>query len=117
MNKKGTVWVVQDNGRHNYIKASSFGQIKTLLPSRFQVQLDCSEVIDQMMNCLKDFTEDDFILATGDPAAIAIAVAAAAMVNNRYVNLLKYDRHSEIYYNLKMDLGKILFEEEESYHA
>jgi hypothetical protein len=39
----------------------------------------------------------------GDPVAIGIASIAAALVNNGKVNMLKWDRENQCYYNVKID--------------
>lgn len=108
------VWIVQDNGKHNYVKAAAFGQLRTLMPARMQLQLNCDEAVSHIKDQLLNFDDCDSILATGDPAAIAIAVAAAAVANNGLVNMLKYDRQADTYYKLPMDISDILFENNNS---
>jgi hypothetical protein len=53
---------------------------------------------------LKDFSDDDYLLAMGDPAAIAIASIIAGDVNNGVVNILKWDRENRAYYNVCCDV-------------
>lgn len=110
MPQSPTVFVVQDSGRLNLTQASSFGTLRILLPARMQLQIDCTEAIAHMKDKLQDFDDCDCILATGDPAAISIAIAAAAMVNNGLVNMLKWDRQTNSYYKLPIDLSEILYE-------
>lgn len=104
---KPSVWVVQDNGRFNLAMAAEFGEIKTLLPSRVQLQVDTESSVDLIKNKLKDYGDADCILAAGDPAAIGIACAVAAAMNDGYVAILKYDRQSNKYYRVQLDLGSM----------
>ena len=53
---------------------------------------------------LKDYNDDDFILAMGDPVAIGISCIIASEVNNGKVNILKWDRENSCYYNVKINM-------------
>ena len=53
---------------------------------------------------LKDFKEGDYLLLTGDPAIILIAVIIASDITNVKVNLLKWDRQERMYYPIKINL-------------
>jgi hypothetical protein len=53
---------------------------------------------------LRDFCDEDFLLAMGDPVAIAIASMVAGEVNNGKVNMLKWDRENQCYYNVPIDI-------------
>jgi hypothetical protein len=66
--------------------------------------LSPSPVIRLLSNKLREFSDDDFLLAMGDPVAIGIASMVAADVNNGKVNMLKWDRENQCYYNVKIDL-------------
>lgn len=103
---KNTVWVVQDNGRNNLLPAARFGELKTLLPARLQIQLDATEAIDAIEDKLCKMLPDDCILAAGDPAAIGIAVTVAATYNNGLVNILKFDRQTNDYYKVQLDMSR-----------
>ena len=56
------------------------------------------------MVLLKDYNDDDFILAMGDPVAIGISCIIASEVNNGKVNILKWDRENSCYYNVNIDM-------------
>ena len=51
-----------------------------------------------------DFSDDDWLLAMGDPAIIGIAFAIAASINHGRVNLLKWDKIERSYYPVKVNL-------------
>jgi len=52
---------------------------------------------DTLKERLADFSVDDFVLAVGDPVAIAAAVLIAGKRTGGHVNLLKWDRISASY--------------------
>jgi len=59
---------------------------------------------------LKNYTSKDYLLLSGDPSVIGIAVAIVSDINNGRFNLLKWDRQEKVYYPLEIDLyekGKI----------
>jgi len=59
---------------------------------------------------LKDFTREDYLLLTGDPAIIGVACSIVSdMTNGKYI-LLKWDKHERQYYPIEINLyekGKI----------
>ena len=57
-----------------------------------------------MRKNLKDFTKQDYILLTGDPAVIGISCAIASDMTNGQFNLLKWDRRELKYYPIEIDL-------------
>lgn len=99
-----TVYVVQDNGRYNILTAAKYGELKTLLPARSQLQLDSTEAVDQLREKLIEYNDDDCILCMGDPAAIGIAMAIATFYNAGKIKVLKFDRQANDYYKLSIDL-------------
>ena len=61
---------------------------------------------------LANFSDDDYLLLTGDPAAIALAAAVAARHNSGRFKMLKWDRQEAKYFplsaNLNTKLGEIV---------
>ena len=93
------VYIVQENPNVNVIGAGRFGDLIPLLPPGRQITL-----YKLLKNKLKDFNDKDFLLAMGDPVAIGIASMVASDINNGKVNMLKWDRENQCYYNVKIDL-------------
>ena len=58
-----------------------------------------------------NFNDDDYLLLTGDPAAIALAAAVAARQNGGRFKMLKWDRQTAKYFplsaNLNIKLGEV----------
>ncbi len=52
----------------------------------------------------KDFSDSDFLLAMGDPVAIAIASIVASDINNGRLKILKWDREHRAYYPVEIDI-------------
>jgi len=100
------VYIVQENPNVNVIGAGRFGDLIPLLPPGRQITLSSSPVVKLLKNKLKDFNDKDFLLAMGDPVAIAIASMVASDINNGKVNMLKWDRENQCYYNVPIDLYK-----------
>lgn len=100
----GKVYVVQENPNVNIIGAGRFGEFEILLPPGRQITLSPAPVVRQLKSKLKDYSDNDYLLAMGDPAAIAIASIAAADVNNGVVNILKWDRENKAYYSVTVDM-------------
>lgn len=98
------VYIVQENPNVNVIGAGRFGDLIPLLPPGRQITLSSSPVVRLLKNKLKDFNDKDFLLAMGDPVAIGIASMVASDINNGKVNMLKWDRENQCYYNVPIDL-------------
>jgi hypothetical protein len=84
--------------------AGKFGEMtQPLFPSNgvsFYTQND----VHAVRKLLKEYCDDDSILAVGDPAAIGLSMALAAEVNLGRVNVLRWDKRRREYVNLKFDL-------------
>jgi hypothetical protein len=57
-----------------------------------------------MRRLLSKFTDEDYLLLSGDPVAIAIAGALAADHNQGRMKTLKWDNYEKRYYPLQIDL-------------
>jgi hypothetical protein len=98
------VYIVQENPNVNVIGAGRFGDLIPLLPPGRQITLSSSPVVKLLKTKLKDFSDNDYLLAMGDPVAIGIASIVASDINNGKVNMLKWDRENQCYYNVNIDL-------------
>ena len=118
--KEHKVYVIQEiagstDGRPkiNIMGASSYstsGKFNFLLPELSQIIFSPGPLIFKLRKGLKDFTTDDYLLLTGDPAIIGVACSIVSdMTNGRY-NLLKWDKQERKYYPIEINLyerGKI----------
>ena len=115
--KEKIVYVIQEipgtrDGRPkiNIMGASKYGEFKFLLPELSQIIFSPGPLIFKLRKSLKDFTREDYLLLTGDPAIIGVACSIVSdMTNGRY-NLLKWDKQERQYYPIEINLyekGKI----------
>ena len=75
------------------------GSTTSVEKARAMVQFDVSKI----KAALKDYSDDDYILCIGDPAAIGIAIHYALMANRQRVNILKWDRREYRYYPVEVE--------------
>ena len=96
--------------KYNIIGAQKYGKLKVLLKENAQIVLSPGPVIFELRRLLKNYTSNDYLLLSGDPSVIGIAVAIVSDINNGKFNLLKWDRQEQMYYPLEINLhekGKI----------
>ena len=106
-----TVYVIQEvagtqagNPKINIVGASSYGQLKFLLPEFSQMIFSPGPLIYKLRQGLKNFTEDDHLLLTGDPAIIGVACSIVSDITNGKYKLLKWDKQERKYYTIEIDL-------------
>lgn len=99
-----TVYVVQEMPNHDIAQAMKFGEIKILLPRTQQLAFSTAPTIRTLRRKLRDFTDEDFVLLTGDPVAIGLVCALAASFNGGRYTALKWDRRDFLYIPVKIDV-------------
>ena len=117
MKEENIVYVVQEipgtqagSPKINILGASQFGRMKFLLPEFSQIIFSPGPLIYKLRQGLKDFTERDYLLLTGDPAIIGVACSIVSDITNGKYNLLKWDKQERTYYPIEINLyerGKI----------
>jgi len=115
--KEKIVYVIQEipgtkDGRPkiNIMGASKYGEFKFLLPELSQIIFSPGPLIFKLRKSLKDFTTEDYLLLTGDPAIIGVACSIVSDMTNGKYNLLKWDKQERQYYPIEINLyekGKI----------
>lgn len=98
--KKG--WV----NKYDLSPASEYGQMVRLLPSGALFRQSLEETLKALAEKLSGYTERDYILALGDPVAIAAAVLQAAHASGGKVNVLKFDKPSQRYFSFPLEIIK-----------
>ena len=94
----------------NIMSAREYGDFNFLLPEFSQIIFSPGPLVFKLRKLLKDYTPEDYLLLTGDPAIIGIACSIVSDLTNGKFNLLKWDRQEKMYYPLKINLhekGKI----------
>jgi len=115
--KEKIVYVIQEipgtqagNPKINIMGASKYGEFKFLLPEFSQIIFSPGPLIFKLRKSLKDFTTEDYLLLTGDPAIIGVACSIVSDMTNGKYNLLKWDKQERKYYPITINLyerGKI----------
>ena len=109
--KSPIVYVIQEiagtkEGRPkiNILGAAEYGTFKFLLPELSQMIFSPGPLIFKLRKGLKDYTNEDFLLLTGDPAIIGVACAIVADITAGKFNLLKWDKQERKYYPIHINL-------------
>lgn len=76
--------------------AQEYGEVATLLASG-PVALLPAQMLATLRHGLRNFTDDDYLLPTGDPTAIAAAAIVASQANMGRVRILKWDGRTRRY--------------------
>ena len=90
----------------NIMSASKYGEFKFLLPEFSQIIFSPGPLIFKLRNLLKDYTVQDYLLLTGDPAIIGVACSIVSDMTNGKYSLLKWDKQDRIYYPIKINLNE-----------
>ena len=77
-----------------------------LLPELSQIIFSPGPLIFKLRKGLKNFTTDDYLLLTGDPAIIGVACSIVSEFTNGKYNLLKWDKQDRIYYPIEINLNE-----------
>ena len=106
-----TVYVIQEipgtqsgNPKINIMGASHYGQFKFLLPEFSQMIFSPGPLIFQIKDKLKNFTTDDYLLLSGDPAIIGVTCSVVSDMTNGKYKLLKWDRQEKTYYPIEINI-------------
>ena len=100
-----TVFITQELRGRDITDATAFGELEILLPAGEQASYSTQPTIRRMIRKLSKFSDDDYLLLAGDPAAIALAASIAARFNAGRYKMLKWARQQEKYFPLEAALN------------
>ena len=110
-NNLPTVYVIQEvagtkagNPKINIIGASNYGDFKFLLPEFSQMIFSPGPLVYKLRQGLKNFTDNDHLLLTGDPALIGVACSIVSDITGGKSKLLKWDKQESKYYPISINL-------------
>ena len=108
------VFVIQEiagtkagNPKINIMGASTYsssGKFNFLLPEFSQIIFSPGPLVYKLRQGLKDFTKEDYLLLTGDPAIIGVACSIVSDITGGKFNLLKWDKQERKYYPIEINL-------------
>ena len=111
MEKESTVYVLQElpgtsigRPKYNIIGAQKYGKLKVLLKENTQIVLSPGPIIFELRRLLRDYTSKDYLLLSGDPSVIGIAVAIVSDMNNGKYKVLKWAKQERRYYPIEINL-------------
>ena len=109
--KEITVYVIQEiagtregKPRINIMGAAENGSLKFLIPELSQIIFSPGPLIFKLRKVLRDFTSEDYLLLTGDPAIIGVACSIVSDITNGKYKLLKWDKQERKYYPININL-------------
>lgn len=101
------VWIVQEplSGDRDFRPAQEFGTLRVLLEPG-PVALSTAPMMRELRSKLREFRPEDFLLASGDPVAIAAAsiVASQMLGKTATLQILRWDKQSRQYMVLELAL-------------
>ena len=110
-NNLPTVYVIQEvagtkagNPKINIMGASNYGNFKFLLPEFSQMIFSPGPLVYKLRQGLKNFTDEDHLLLTGDPALIGVACSIVSDITGGKYKLLKWDKQESKYYPISINL-------------
>jgi len=111
VNSHSKVYVIQEiagtrqgNPKINIIGAAKYGDFVFCLPEMAQIIFSPGPLIFKLRKTLKDYTEKDYLLLTGDPAIIGVACALVSDMTNGKYKVLKWDKQERRYYPIEINL-------------
>ena len=109
--KENTVYVIQEipgtkdgTPRINIMGAADYGSLTFLLPELSQIIFSPGPLIFKLRKALKNYTNEDYLLLTGDPAIIGVACSIVSDITNGKYKLLKWDKQEKKYYPITINL-------------
>ena len=90
----------------NIMSAAKYGRFKCLLPEFSQIIFSPGPLIFKLRAALKNYTGEDYLLLTGDPAIIGVACSIVSQLTNGKYNLLKWDKQERQYYPITINLNE-----------
>lgn len=87
----------------NLEPAQKFGEVIVMLPPNAN-RLHSAPLAAAIKERMKDFCEDDYIVALGDPSLIAVAACIATKKTNGLLRMLKWDRIQSHYICVEMNV-------------
>ena len=83
---------------------STSGKFNFLLPEFSQMIFSPGPLIYKLRKGLKNYTPEDYLLLTGDPAIIGVACSIVSDITNGKYNVLKWDKQERKYYPIEINL-------------
>ena len=83
---------------------STTNDFNFLLPEFSQMIFSPGPLIYKLRKGLKNYTPEDYLLLTGDPAILGVACSIVSDITNGKYNVLKWDKQERKYYPIEINL-------------
>ena len=83
---------------------STSGKFNFLLPEFSQMIFSPGPLIFKLRKGLRNYTPEDYLLLTGDPAIIGVACSIVSDITNGKYKVLKWDKQERKYYPIEINL-------------
>ena len=83
---------------------STTNDFNFLLPEFSQMIFSPGPLIFKLRKGLRNYTPDDYLLLTGDPALIGVACSIVSDITNGKYKVLKWDKQERKYYPIEINL-------------
>jgi hypothetical protein len=83
---------------------STTNDFNFLLPEFSQMIFSPGPLIYKLRKGLRNYTSEDYLLLTGDPAIIGVACSIVSDITNGKYNVLKWDKQERKYYPIEINL-------------
>ena len=90
--------------KFNIIGAQKFGKIEVLLREDTQIVRSPGPITYQLRRLLKNFSDKDYLLLSGDPKVIGLSIAVACDINNGKYKTLTWDKQEKMYYSTEFNI-------------
>ena len=88
-------------GAASYATSNNFN---FLLPEFSQMIFSPGPLIFKLRKGLRNYTPEDYLLLTGDPAIIGVACSIVSDITNGKYKVLKWDKQERKYYPIEINL-------------
>ena len=83
---------------------STTNKFNFLLPEFSQMIFSPGPLIFKLRKGLRNYTPEDYLLLTGDPAIIGVACSIVSDITNGKYKVLKWDKQERKYYPIEINL-------------
>ena len=83
---------------------STTNDFNFLLPEFSQMIFSPGPLIFKLRKGLRNYTPEDYLLLTGDPAIIGVACSIVSDITNGKYKVLKWDKQERKYYHIEINL-------------
>lgn len=98
---KPIVYIIQDTGK-NFLPAQKYGELRVIFTKQHR-DVSYNEAMEHILTVLQNFSDNDYIVPTGDPLLIGLTVAAAFNACENHLQLLRWNATEYRYENHTID--------------